>query len=433
MENKPLEPKLRFPEFRDAPGWEMRLLQDMLREHGRKSDGASEVHSVSVHKGIVNQVDHLGRSFAAADTSHYNLVLPGDIVYTKSPTGDFPYGIVKQSKLRKPVIVSPLYGVFTPETEHLGAILDAYFESEIRTNNYLAPITQKGAKNTIQISNTTFLSGGLFLPVDPAEQRKIAECLTSLDELIAAEGRRLEALRDHKKALLQNLFPRPERTENGKQLPAETTPRLRFPEFRTAGEWAWKPLGKVLTEHKRMSTGLETVHSVSVSFGLVDQVQHLGRSYAAADTSRYNLVMPSDVVFTKSPTGQFPFGIVKQSRLQYTAIVSPLYGVFSPVHTSFGHLIEAFFESPERAASFLAPIARKGAKNTIQITNGTFLSGRVPLPTEVKEADIIASILGSVDDLITAQSQKLDTLKTHKQGLMQSLFPTQRRKPSDPR
>ena len=128
INHKPtLTPKLRFPEFRKEPGWEETLLKDVLTEHKLESDGASEVHSVSVHKGVINQKEHLGRSFAAADTSNYNLAQPYDIIYTKSPTGDFPFGVVKQNKLGYNVIVSPLYGVFAPTNRHLGYIFYAYF------------------------------------------------------------------------------------------------------------------------------------------------------------------------------------------------------------------------------------------------------------------------------------------------------------------
>jgi type I restriction enzyme S subunit len=63
-------------------------LGEVLTEHGLQGTGAEEVFSVSVHKGLINQIEHLGRSFAAAETGHYNRVLPGDIVYTKSPTAD---------------------------------------------------------------------------------------------------------------------------------------------------------------------------------------------------------------------------------------------------------------------------------------------------------------------------------------------------------
>ena len=205
--NNALVPKLRFPEFRDAGGWKERTLSDVLTEHGQKSTGVEQVFSVSVHKGLVNQIEHLGRSFSASSTDHYNRVLPGDIVYTKSPTGDFPLGIIKQSKLDIPVIVSPLYGVFSPETNALGAMLDAYFESPENAYIYLEPLVQKGAKNTININNRKFLSGTLILPLNKEEQQKIADCLSSLDELITLEAQKLGTLKAHKKGLLQQLFP----------------------------------------------------------------------------------------------------------------------------------------------------------------------------------------------------------------------------------
>src|SRR5690606_10090217 len=77
------------------PKWEKRKLSEILFEHNLKSTGKEEVHSVSVHKGVINQIEHLGRSFAAKNTAHYNKALPNDLIYTKSPTGDFPLGIIK--------------------------------------------------------------------------------------------------------------------------------------------------------------------------------------------------------------------------------------------------------------------------------------------------------------------------------------------------
>ncbi|HND34530.1 MAG TPA: restriction endonuclease subunit S, partial [Myxococcota bacterium] len=198
---------------RDDEGWKETPLKKVLTEHGLRSNGKCEVHSVSVHKGIINQKEHLGRSFAAADTSHYNLARPYDVIYTKSPTGEFPFGVVKYNQLDHNVIVSPLYGVFSPETQWMGYILDAYFESPTRANNYLAPIAQKGAKNTIQITNQIFISKGLHLPRNAEEQQKIAACLSSLDDLITAQTQKLESLKTHKKGLMQQLFPSPEKGE----------------------------------------------------------------------------------------------------------------------------------------------------------------------------------------------------------------------------
>lgn len=186
--------------------WREVVLGEVLTEHRLQGTGAEEVFSVSVHKGLINQIEHLGRSFASADTDHYNRVLPGDIVYTKSPTGDFPLGIIKQSKISQAVIVSPLYGVFTPATRALGVILDALFESPVAVRNYLHPLVQKGAKNTIAITNRRFLEGKLNLPMDPDEQSAIAEVVEiSQVELTAIEAE-IDLLTRQKRGLMQKLL-----------------------------------------------------------------------------------------------------------------------------------------------------------------------------------------------------------------------------------
>ena len=196
--------KARLPGF--AGKWRKAPLSEMLTEHGLRSTGAEEVYSVSVHKGLVNQVEHLGRSFSAANTDNYNRVLPGDIVYTKSPTGDFPLGIIKQSKIDREVIVSPLYGVFTPQTYALGIILDALFESPLAARNYLRPLVQKGAKNTIAVTNSQFLEGKLHLPLDPAEQSAIADVVNTSNAELAAIDREITALQRQKRGLMQKLL-----------------------------------------------------------------------------------------------------------------------------------------------------------------------------------------------------------------------------------
>jgi type I restriction enzyme S subunit len=188
------------------PDWKPRKMSEVLFEHKLNSTGNEVVFSVSVHKGLVNQVEHLGRVFAAKNTDNYNLVQPGDIVYTKSPTGSFPLGIIKQSKIDKNVIVSPLYGIFTPETEGLGYMFNVFFESPINVKNYLASIIQKGAKNTINITNTTFLSKKMKLPVSKEEQNRIGDFLKEIDTKISITKNQITQTQTFKKGLLQQMF-----------------------------------------------------------------------------------------------------------------------------------------------------------------------------------------------------------------------------------
>lgn len=164
------------------------------------------VYSVSVDVGLVDQIEHLGRSFAAKDTSNYNVVRLGDVVYTKSPTGSFPFGIVKQSLVEAPVAVSPLYRVYKPKNIHVGRIIHHYFASPIRTNNYLHSLIQKGAKNTINISTQHFLDKSILLPNN---EKKII-CLSELLALYNSKCRIEKEVKKHllaqKTHLLQQLF-----------------------------------------------------------------------------------------------------------------------------------------------------------------------------------------------------------------------------------
>ena len=200
--------RLRFKKADGTPfaPWQNTLLSDVLTERGEKNTGDLRVCSVAVKKGVVDQVEHLGRSFAAANTDNYNLVSYGDVVYTKSPTGDFPYGIVKQSQMDENVVVSPLYGVYIPKNYYVGYLIHSYFMYPANANNYLAPIIQKGAKNTINISNETFISKTIPLPVDEEEQRMVAEFLQLFDEKIALEIERGTVWENYKKGVFASMF-----------------------------------------------------------------------------------------------------------------------------------------------------------------------------------------------------------------------------------
>ena len=197
--------KKRLPGF--SGEWKNIKLCEVLSERKEKNvEQNLRICSVAVQKGVVDQVEHLGRSYAANDTSNYSVAHYGDIIYTKSPTGDFLYGIVKQNLLQETVAVSPLYGVFTPLTFGLGYFLHTYFQSAICARNYLLPIVQKGAKITINITNDTFISSKLYLPLDVEEQKAIADTFIAADREIELLQQDIEQEKQKKKALMQLLL-----------------------------------------------------------------------------------------------------------------------------------------------------------------------------------------------------------------------------------
>lgn len=403
IKNSKLIPRLRFPGFTGE--WEKMPLSNFLFEHKTKSDGKCEVHSVSVSKGVINQVEYLGRSFAAADTSKYNLAKPNDIIYTKSPTGDFPYGIVKQNKNPYNVIVSPLYAVYTPINKHVGYILDSYFESPANTNNYLSSLVQKGAKNTIQISNDTFISKTMCLPTNPAEQEKIASCLSELDNLIAAQGQKVDALKEKKKGLMQQLFPQP----------GETTPRLRFPGFE--GEWDFVNGDELFEQisNKEHNSDLPIL-ALTQDQGAVPR-DEINYNVIISDKSvaGYKVVEVDDFIISLR---SFQGGI-EYSR--YKGLCSPAYIV---LRKKSKKLSSDFYRIYFKSFNYIQELNKnlEGIRDGKMISYKQFSEIKLPKPT-ISEQQKIASCLSSLDDLIAAVSAKVEALKDHKKGLMQQLFP----------
>jgi len=400
-----LVPKLRFPGF--SGPWAHEPLSKVLKEHKLKNTAGRDVFSVSMEYGIVNQIELLGRSYAAADPSHYTIGRRFDVVYTKSPLKAFPFGVVKQCKFDGEVALSPLYGVFTPPNPHLGLMIEAYFESPNRSKDFLSPLCQKGAKNTLQITNTTFLSGRLPLPTQPAEQQKIAECLSSVDELIAAQARKLDALKTHKKGLMQQLFPRE----------GETQPRLRFPEFQNKGEWKQSKLGKHVEIQSGYSpSGYALSSNGEYAFVKVEDLNNCikyqvsGREFC--DDSD-GVVPMNSILFPKRGAS------IELNKIRITASEILIDTNLMALAPKDGLKVEFLYY-------FLSNVGLSHIADTStipQINNKHIIPFDLRLPEEA-EQQRIASCLTSLDDLITAQTQKHEALKTHKKGLMQQLFPS---------
>ncbi|NTV47972.1 MAG: restriction endonuclease subunit S, partial [Chlorobiales bacterium] len=397
-EKQALVPQLRFPEFRDTKNWRKVKLSAVATLYKGKGIAKADIVANGVQPcirygelyTIYGETIHETASSTNVDASELFLSKKNDVIIPAS--GETKIDIAKASCVMSDDIA--LGGDLNViRSSQNGIFLSYQLNGPLRLS--IAKVAQ--GDTVVHLYPTQIEQLDVLLPPDPIEQKKIADCLSYLDALFAAQAEKLDALKTHKKGLMQQLFPRA----------GETVPSLRFPEFRDAGEWKKRRLSEVLVEHGLKSTGIEEVFSVSVHKGLVNQIEHLGRSFSAKSTDHYNRVLPGDIVYTKSPTGDFPLGIIKQSKLDVQVIVSPLYGVFSPETVALGTILDAYFESPVNVQYYLEPLVQKGAKNTINVNNDKFLSASLILPEIKEEQKRIADCLSYLDALFAAQAEKL--------------------------
>tara|TARA_B110000908_G_C10268035_1_gene466810 strand:- start:6555 stop:7769 length:1215 start_codon:yes stop_codon:yes gene_type:complete len=199
-------PFVRFPEFKD--GWEHICLNELLSvskaKNGDLKYGKEDVLSVSGESGIVNQIEHLGRSYAGVSVHNYGVVELNQMVYTKSPLKANPYGIIKLNK-HKAGIVSTLYAVYKVNKKTDGQFIEYYFSLDANLNRYLRPLVKKGAKNDMKISNEYVLNDRIYAP-QLKEQKNIAHFFNTLDKKINQLKENHSLLEDYKKGVMQQIF-----------------------------------------------------------------------------------------------------------------------------------------------------------------------------------------------------------------------------------
>ena len=199
-------PELRFTGF--SGNWQVSELSNYLEVVTEKNESElyskENVLSVSGDYGVVNQIEHQGKSLAGASLINYGVVHTGDVVYTKSPLKEQPYGIIKTNK-GKTGIVSALYGIFRKKSEIITDFIQYYFESDRRLNEYLRPLVNKGAKNTLLVSDEDSIKGIVYIP-SIMEQEVIIKYFDESSKLITNYRNELEKLKTIKKSLLEKMF-----------------------------------------------------------------------------------------------------------------------------------------------------------------------------------------------------------------------------------
>lgn len=372
----------------------------------KNNEGNTNVLTISAQQGLISQEDFFNKAIASEDKSNYFLLHEGDFAYNKSYSNGYPFGALKRLDYYDKGIVSPLYICFAPTSKNkCPDFFLHYFEAGLM-NREIKAYAQEGARNhgLLNIGVEDFFNSFLLCP-PLQEQKEIAIILTIQDKVIELKEKRIVEKQRQKKYLVQQLL----------------TGRKRLPGYNC--KWKLVKLSEVLVERKEVNQAQDLrICSVAVQKGVIDQLEHLGRSYAAADTSKYNVVHYGDIVYTKSPTGDFPYGIVKQSHLLETVAVSPLYGVFIPDSFGLGYILHTYFGYAVNTSNYLLPIVQKGAKNTINISNDGFLSNSLYLPLSVEAQTALSDLFKTIDHEIDLLQKDLDAEKQKKKALMQLLL-----------
>ena len=382
-------PRLRFPEFRDAGPWEVKRLGKLIK-------------TVTPPKKLQTSEYLPNGKFPVVDQS------PSDVCgWTDDEKalvqGDFPLVVFGDHTCA----VKLAGGPFAQGADGI-KILASTPEIEARFL-FLAlqadPIEQKGYKRHFSTLKEKLIP---FPRKDTGEQQKIADCLGSLDELIRAEVARLEALQAHKKGLMQQLFPRE----------GETTPRLRFPEFRNAGPWEVKRLGdksigtfirdRVPSEEIPVGHYISTVNLLPDFGGVATEPETPPLNNAIAYREGDILMSNIRPYLKKVWIADRPGGASNDVLVARAG--KGIKGAY------LGHLL--------MSDRFIAHVM--GGAKGVKMPRGDLeqiQNFQVPVPPNPNEQQKIADCLSSLDDMIRAQGERVEALKQHKKGLMQQLFP----------
>jgi type I restriction enzyme S subunit len=200
-------------------------------------------------------------------------------------------------------------------------------------------------------------------------------------------------------------------------------PTIRFRGF--TDDWEQRKLEDVLTIHTEKNGdrySREDVLAISDTYGCVNQIEFHGRSFAGDNISNYKVVHKGDIIYTKSPLRAKPYGIIKIFEGE-NGIISPLYIVNQVLDGIDSKFIYYMFDTPEKTNNYLRPLVRKGAKNTMNISNDEWLSGKITITPIYDEQHKIGQYFNNLDYLITLHQRKLDQLKTLKKYFLQNMFP----------
>lgn len=420
-----LVPRLRFPEFLNAGEWSAPKLADISTPvEERVGDRDLTPVSISAGIGFVPQVEKFGRDISGNQYRLYTVVRDGDFVYNKGNSLKFPEGCVYDLQGWGEVAAPNVFICFRLKDGYESRFYRQCFEQNMHGAQLRKHITSGARSNgLLNIGKEAFF--GIRLPTpNHDEQQKIADCVASLDELIAAEVQKFAALKAHKNGLMQRLFPGED----------ETVPRLRFAEFQAIGEWEKVPMGILLARPPEYGLNAPAV-SYSNDLPTYLRITDIDEDGRFLSDSKVSVDFPvkdddyleeGDIVIarTGASVGKSYIHKKENGRLVFA-------GFLIRIRPDQKFIYPGFLSSFLATQQYWRWVEVNSTRSGQPGVNGTELASlRVPMPLNkrgeycMEEQKRIADCLSAADNLIVGQSMKIERLKAHKLGLMQRLFPS---------
>lgn len=393
---KILVPTIRFPEFLDAGDWEEKTLDQCL---DYLQPTAYLVSDTNYNNAYKTPVLTAGKTFILGYTNEthgiFNENLPAiifDDFTTATQFVNFPFK-AKSSAMK--ILLAKN-----------GANIKFMYEL-LQVINY-----EVGVHERHWISK--FAPMSILIPL-PSEQQKIADCLSSIDELINSQSQKVEALKIHKKSLVQNLFPKD----------GETSPLKRFPEFQNEGEWSSSTLGDIATitsggtpsrsKPEYWNGDIPWITTSLIDFNIIQGANEF--------ISAAGLKESSAKIFPKNTILMAMYGQgITRGKVAVMGIDAATNQACAALLLKKDIKTDFVFQNLASRYEEIRELSNKGGQENL--SGGLIEKISFSFPNSVSEQQKIADCLFSIDELILVQSQKVEALKSHKKGLMQALFPT---------
>ncbi len=405
--NEKKNPVLRFSGFSDA--WEQRPFGEIVNSY---TDPVSTPHDGYYRLGIRSHAKGTFHSYVEAgqelETAQMHRVAADKFIVNITFGWEHAVAITTENDEDK--LVSHRFPQFSfVDNQYPRFYKYVIVDDRFRHHLWLASPGGAGRNRVLKIDE--MLTYKVRYP-SIEEQKRIYSLFERLDHLISLHQSEHEKLKNIKKSLLDKMFPRKGCLQ---------------PEVRIGGftdDWEQRYLFEYLEVSNEKNTNeiyaKQDVLSVSGDYGIINQIEFQGRSFAGASVSNYGVVHTGDVVYTKSPLNSNPYGIIKANKGK-TGIVSTLYAVYHPKKNVDSNFVQIYFEQHARMNNYMHPLVNKGAKNDMKVSSENALKGFVIFP-KIEEQHRIVDIFQNIDVLINLHRHKYEKLLNLKKALLRQMI-----------